>query len=137
MIRVHATASGIRPRGSAARSAPARRELQEPLRLQPGRSAETRDGLLLAAFLGEQLRDGDVPVLGLLGRQFLGPRDGFSATPRFTRRPPPVESGQYASVRCTERSTEAGTWASVGSVADAYDNSMAEALNDPKSSGGR
>ncbi|MEV7356877.1 IS3 family transposase [Kitasatospora sp. NPDC091276] len=36
---------------------------------------------------------------------------------------------QYVSIRYTERLAEAGASASVGSVADSYDNAMAEALN--------
>ncbi|WP_345694686.1 IS3 family transposase [Kitasatospora terrestris] len=36
---------------------------------------------------------------------------------------------QYVSIRYTERLSEAGASASVGSVADSYDNAMAEALN--------
>lgn len=36
---------------------------------------------------------------------------------------------QYVSIRSTERLSDAGAAASVGSVADAYDNAMAEALN--------
>ena len=36
---------------------------------------------------------------------------------------------QYASIRYTERLSEIGASASVGSVADSYDNAMAEALN--------
>jgi transposase InsO family protein len=36
---------------------------------------------------------------------------------------------QYVSIRYTERLAEAGAAASVGSVADSYDNAMAEALN--------
>ncbi|WP_079028371.1 IS3 family transposase [Streptomyces lividans] len=36
---------------------------------------------------------------------------------------------QYVSIRYTERLSEIGASASVGSVADSYDNAMAEALN--------
>lgn len=36
---------------------------------------------------------------------------------------------QYVSIRYTDRLTDAGAAASVGSVADSYDNAMAEALN--------
>ncbi|MDX2935521.1 IS3 family transposase [Streptomyces ipomoeae] len=36
---------------------------------------------------------------------------------------------QYVSIRYTERLAEIGATASVGSVADSYDNAMAEALN--------
>ncbi|WP_106429465.1 IS3 family transposase [Streptomyces sp. SPB074] len=36
---------------------------------------------------------------------------------------------QYVSIRCTERLSDIGASASVGSVADSYDNAMAEALN--------
>lgn len=39
----------------------------------------------------------------------------------------PVESRQYVSIRYTDRLADIG--ASVGSVADSYDNAMAEALN--------
>ncbi|MZE55905.1 DDE-type integrase/transposase/recombinase, partial [Streptomyces sp. SID5770] len=35
---------------------------------------------------------------------------------------------QYVSIRYTERLTEVGAAVSVGSVADSYDNAMAEAL---------
>lgn len=41
----------------------------------------------------------------------------------------PVESRQYLSIRYTERLSDVGASASVGSVADSYDNAMAEALN--------
>lgn len=41
----------------------------------------------------------------------------------------PVESMQYVSIRYTDRLTDIGASASVGSVADSYDNAMAEALN--------
>ncbi|MFD8933268.1 transposase [Streptomyces mirabilis] len=40
-----------------------------------------------------------------------------------------VELAQYVSIRYGERLIEAGATASVGSVADSYDNAMAEALN--------
>ncbi|MGM9470213.1 hypothetical protein [Streptomyces murinus] len=36
---------------------------------------------------------------------------------------------QHVSIRYTERLAEVGASASVGSVADSYDNAMAEALN--------
>jgi putative transposase len=39
---------------------------------------------------------------------------------------PPVESGQYTSIRFTQRLAEAGAAPSVGSVGDAYDNALAE-----------
>jgi putative transposase len=39
---------------------------------------------------------------------------------------PPVEPGQYVSLRYTERLAEAGAAPSVGSVGDAYDNALAE-----------
>ncbi|URM99058.1 integrase core domain-containing protein [Actinomadura madurae] len=42
---------------------------------------------------------------------------------------PPVESAQYVSFRYTTRLTDLGVTASVGSVADSYDNAMAESLN--------
>ena len=41
---------------------------------------------------------------------------------------PPVESAQYASVEFGRRLKEAGLLPSMGSVADAYDNSMAESF---------
>ena len=41
---------------------------------------------------------------------------------------PPVESGQYTSIRYTERLAEAGTRPSIGSVGDSYDNAMAESI---------
>jgi len=41
----------------------------------------------------------------------------------------PVELAQYVSIRYTERLADVGAAASVGSVADSYDNAMAEALN--------
>jgi putative transposase len=41
---------------------------------------------------------------------------------------PPVESGQYTSIRYTERLAEAGAQPSVGSVGDSYDNAMAESI---------
>ena len=39
---------------------------------------------------------------------------------------PPVESGQYLSIRYTERLAAAGAVASVGSIGDSYDNAAAE-----------
>ncbi|CAM04349.1 IS629 ORF2 [Saccharopolyspora erythraea NRRL 2338] len=41
----------------------------------------------------------------------------------------PLEPGQYLSIRYGQRLAEVGVTASVGSVADSYDNAMAEALN--------
>ena len=41
----------------------------------------------------------------------------------------PVESGQYLSIRYSERLAEAGIEPSVGSVGDSYDNAMAETIN--------
>ena len=41
----------------------------------------------------------------------------------------PVESGQYVSIRYTERLAEAGIEPSVGSVGDSYDNALAESIN--------
>jgi putative transposase len=38
-------------------------------------------------------------------------------------------SGQYTSIRYTTRLSDVGVMPSVGSVADSYDNAMAEALN--------
>ena len=40
----------------------------------------------------------------------------------------PVESGQYLSIRYTERLLEAGIEPSVGSVGDSYDNALAETV---------
>ncbi|MFD3736370.1 transposase, partial [Streptomyces sp. NPDC058632] len=40
-----------------------------------------------------------------------------------------VELAQYVSIRYTDRLSDIGASASVGSVADSYDNAMAEALN--------
>ncbi|MFD8766616.1 transposase [Streptomyces mirabilis] len=40
-----------------------------------------------------------------------------------------VELAQYVSIRYTDRLADIGASASVGSVADSYDNAMAEALN--------
>ena len=40
----------------------------------------------------------------------------------------PVESGQYLSIRYTERLAEAGIEVSVGSCGDAYDNALAESV---------
>jgi hypothetical protein len=41
---------------------------------------------------------------------------------------PPVEPGQYRTIRYTERLADADAVASVGSRGDSYDNAMAEAL---------
>ncbi len=41
----------------------------------------------------------------------------------------PVDSGQYVSIRYTERLAEAGLEPSVGSVGDSYDNALAETIN--------
>jgi putative transposase len=41
---------------------------------------------------------------------------------------PPLESAQYTSFRYTQRLADLGIAASVGSVADAYDNAMAESF---------
>jgi putative transposase len=41
---------------------------------------------------------------------------------------PPVESGQYTSIRFTETVALAGLVASIGSVGDAYDNAAAETV---------
>jgi putative transposase len=40
-----------------------------------------------------------------------------------------IESGQYTSVRFTERLAEIGALASIGSIGDSYDNSLAESVN--------
>jgi transposase InsO family protein len=41
---------------------------------------------------------------------------------------PPVESGQYTSIRYTERLAEAGAKLSIGSADDSYDNAMAKSI---------
>ena len=41
----------------------------------------------------------------------------------------PIESGQFTSVRYGERLDEIGATPSIGSVADSYDNALAEAVN--------
>ena len=41
---------------------------------------------------------------------------------------PPLELGQYLSIRYTNRLTEAGIQPSVGSVGDSYDNAPAESV---------
>jgi len=41
----------------------------------------------------------------------------------------PLESAQYTSVRYTERLEEIGATPSIGSVADSYDNALAETIN--------
>jgi putative transposase len=43
--------------------------------------------------------------------------------------PRPIESGQYLSIRYSERLAENDIVASVGSTGDSYDNAMAEAFN--------
>jgi transposase InsO family protein len=40
----------------------------------------------------------------------------------------PIESGQYLSIRYTDRLAEAGIEPSVGSAGDSYDNAMAESI---------
>ena len=42
---------------------------------------------------------------------------------------PPVESGQYLSIRYSERLADNDIIASVGSKGDSYDNAMAESFN--------
>ena len=42
---------------------------------------------------------------------------------------PPVEPGQFTSVRFTERLEEIGARPSIGTVADSYDNALAETTN--------
>jgi putative transposase len=42
---------------------------------------------------------------------------------------PPIESGQFTSVRFTERLDEIGARPSIGTVADSYDNALAETTN--------
>lgn len=41
----------------------------------------------------------------------------------------PVEPGQYTSIAFTERLTEAGIDASIGTTGDSYDNALAETIN--------
>ena len=41
----------------------------------------------------------------------------------------PVDSGQYVSIRYSERLGEAGIEPSVGSTGDSYDNALAETIN--------
>ena len=41
---------------------------------------------------------------------------------------PPIEPGQYLSIRYTERLAEAGGVTSVGSRGDSYDNALAETI---------
>ena len=41
----------------------------------------------------------------------------------------PVDSGQYVSIRYSERLAEAGIEPSVGSKGDSYDNALAETIN--------
>jgi len=41
----------------------------------------------------------------------------------------PLESTQYLSIRSTDRLSEAGINASVGSIGDSYDNALAETIN--------
>ncbi len=41
----------------------------------------------------------------------------------------PIETGQYVSIRYTERLAEASIEPSVGSVGDSYDNALAETIN--------
>jgi putative transposase len=41
---------------------------------------------------------------------------------------PPVESGQYTSIRFTETLAVQGLSASIGSIGDAYDNAVAESF---------
>ena len=40
----------------------------------------------------------------------------------------PLETGQYLSIRYTERLAEAGIEPSVGRVGDSYDNALAESI---------
>lgn len=42
---------------------------------------------------------------------------------------PPVETGQYLSIRYTERLAEQGAVTSVGSRGDSFDNALAETVN--------
>ena len=42
---------------------------------------------------------------------------------------PPIESGQYTSLSYTDRLAEVGAAPSIGTVADSFDNAMAEAVN--------
>ncbi len=41
----------------------------------------------------------------------------------------PVEPAQYTSIRYTDRLVEAGLYASIGTIADSYDNALAENVN--------
>ncbi len=95
--------------------------------------------------LGEKFWPG---LLAVSGIALIGTRDGtvLEAHPGETVSRPPGEEhwhgaasdrfmhhsdrgSQYVSIRYTERLAEVGASASVGSVADSYDNAMAEALN--------
>jgi transposase InsO family protein len=51
------------------------------------------------------------------------------ATSNFRMLRRPLESGQYVSIKYTERLAEAGIEPSVGSVGDSYDNALAETIN--------
>jgi putative transposase len=42
---------------------------------------------------------------------------------------PPVEPGQYSSIRFSERLAHAGIQPSVGAVGSSYDNALAETIN--------
>jgi putative transposase len=42
---------------------------------------------------------------------------------------PPIESGQYTSIRYGERLAEIGAIPSIGSIGDSYDNALAETVN--------
>jgi transposase InsO family protein len=42
---------------------------------------------------------------------------------------PPIEPGQYTSIRFTERLAETGIQPSVGAVGSSYDNALAETIN--------
>ena len=51
-----------------------------------------------------------------------------SQSPKWVLRRP-IESGQYVSIKYTERLKDAGVEPSVGSVGDSYDNALAETIN--------
>jgi len=42
---------------------------------------------------------------------------------------PPIESGQYLSIRYSDRLADLGIQPSTGSVGDSYDNALAESVN--------
>ena len=56
------------------------------------------------------------------------PRDGAGSPPSPAGRAASFGSGQYLSIRYTERLAEAGIEPSVGSTGDSYDNALAESV---------